>query len=84
MKERIIPDHRWHRIVISEKTSGPLPNVSCPAAWCLAHFGPQWDLLDVKNGVWFRVWAGSLQDGPYYEYKFKNEEDAVFFKLRWS
>jgi hypothetical protein len=54
-------------------------------SWCKERWGPQWSVIDNRDGIWSCFWAGSR--GPQagkYRYIFENEQDAMLFILRWA
>ena len=51
--------------------------------WCEQQFGPRWEAVGYREGIWCTFWAG--RDMPtMYKWYFKNHEDATVFLLRWS
>lgn len=52
-------------------------------AWCEQNFGKKWSVVDNRDGVWACFWYGSKAPGTY-EWLFKNEADAVLFRLKWG
>lgn len=52
-------------------------------AWCTEQFGPRWNIVDNREGVWCCFWRGRGNPGSY-EWLFCNEKDATLFALRWA
>lgn len=53
------------------------------AEWCTENFGPRWEAIGNRSGVWTVFWAGR-EDFGSYRWCFTNEKDLVLFMLRWS
>jgi len=47
--------------------------------WCRDYFGKEWDLYN-SEGIWGYVHWEKSKGIVWY---FKNEKDAILFKLRW-
>jgi hypothetical protein len=50
--------------------------------WCIENWGARWSIVDNRDGRWAMYWAGIGADK--YRVCFDNEEDMMWFKLRWS
>lgn len=68
--------YNWNKILIDKLL---LYNAEI---WCLDNLGKRWNAIpyDNRDGVWTVFWYGNRK----YEFKFKYEEDAVRFALRWK
>ena len=51
--------------------------------WCKERFGLRWSPIDNRSGCWAMFWAPGIPSNRY-RFCFANEEDMVWFKLRWS
>lgn len=61
--------------VIRSPFSGHVPRYF----WCIKTFGPEREPCGDQRGTWSCTW-----EKPYYEFRFKNEKDAVLFLLKWD
>ena len=54
--------------------------------WCTESFGEQWNAMDNRIGSWTCFWTGTGPERIHgkYVYRFAEEQDAVWFKLRWA
>ena len=51
--------------------------------WCEQQFGKRYEAVDNKQGRWACFWAG--RDHPsHYRFHFTDEQDRMWFVLRWS
>jgi len=48
--------------------------------WCQDHFGKEWDLYN-PDGIWGHI--NHWENTKGITWCFKNEKDAILFKLRW-
>ncbi len=51
--------------------------------WCKKQFGSRWNPIDNRSGRWAMFWAPGIPSNRY-RFCFANEEDMVWFMLRWS
>ncbi len=56
--------------------------------WCEEHYGPRWEAIGNRTGIWCCFWAGFPRDKnrvqtSHYRYYFESEEMAMFFTLQW-
>ena len=51
--------------------------------WCEQQFGPKWEAIGNRQGVWCCFWKGRGVPGSY-EWMFQNKRDATLFILKWS
>jgi hypothetical protein len=51
--------------------------------WCTEQFGPRWEAVGYREGVWCCFWKGRSIPGSY-EWLFANEQDANWFMLKWG
>lgn len=51
--------------------------------WCTQRFGPRWEAIGHREGIWCSFWAGR-EHFEMYKWYFKNAQDATIFLLRWS
>jgi len=73
---------RWHKVILALDRN---PNQrAAKIQFCKDNFGNRWRPLDDMSGTWDVHWAGYDNAADLYIWKFKNEEDAMMFKLRWS
>lgn len=62
--------------------------------WCESEFGPQWNAISNRAGLWTVFWDGLKRkdadgsdvepDYSRYIWRFARAEDAAWFKLNWS
>lgn len=51
--------------------------------WCMDQFGTRWEAVGNQSGRWSMFWAG--RDAPKkYRFCFAEEQDMVWFVLKWS
>ena len=50
--------------------------------WCDEVFGNRYDGVRNRDGNWMVLWAGRENFG-HMRYSFCNEQDFLWFKLRW-
>ena len=62
----------------------PKHQLSIKIQWCKETFGPRWDPIKYRIGVWTVFWGGFANGPDYYIWHFKNEKDAALFALRWG
>jgi hypothetical protein len=60
------------------------PHVS--NSWCVEMYGERWCAIDNRIGTWTCFYAGTgpAREFGKYVYRFAEENDAMFFTLRWS
>lgn len=51
--------------------------------WCEQQFGQRWEAISHRSGRWAMFWAGR-DNFDKYSFCFAEEQDMVWFKLRWS
>lgn len=66
---RHLNDKTWPYLIVSKTDS-----FSEMTTWAVQEFG-----VDIKNQRWI-----FFHNGDEVQFYFKNEDDAVFFKLRWQ
>ena len=71
-----VRDSLTHRVYVTKRKDFSYKE------WCEEHFGPKFDVLENKDGVWTIVWAGPYR-ARQDEFRFKNEADAMMFTLKW-
>ena len=52
------------------------------SSWCEKQFGPRWEAVGHRTGVWCTFWKGRGFPGDY-EWFFQNEKDFLLFQLKW-
>ena len=50
--------------------------------WCEQQLGPGQSLPETRSGRWAVFWAGTHMPNKY-QFFFADEQDAVFFALKW-
>ena len=50
--------------------------------WCEKQFGSRWSPITNRSGQWAMFWGGNLNGK--YRFCFANEEDMIWFMLRWQ
>jgi hypothetical protein len=69
--------HLDHEVLVDAHKHGPA------GKWCTEQFGQRWEAIGYRAGRWSMFWAG--RDAPKkYRFCFANEQDMVWFVLRWS
>ena len=51
--------------------------------WCIEQFGPRWSPITNRSGQWAMFWAAGIPSNKY-RFCFANEEDMMWFMLRWA
>lgn len=69
-----------HRVLMSKAKKQWEMNL-----WCQEQFGPRWEVTGNRSGRWCVFWRGLRdEDSSTYEWLFVNEDDAMWFSLRWA
>ena len=55
-------------------------------AWCKEQWGPRWVAIGNREGTWCVFWGGHRVEmlPSQYRWHFATEEQALWFKLKWS
>ena len=67
----------WHAVITGNE------NHWQATQWCIEQYGKRWGVVDNRDGVWCCFWMGREQFDSYI-WRFKNDRDAIWFKLRWA
>jgi hypothetical protein len=51
--------------------------------WCKEHFGSRWNPIDNRSGKWSMFYHAGVVPQKY-RFCFANEQDMMWFALRWS
>ncbi len=51
--------------------------------WCEEQYGPRWEAIGNRTGVWSVFWAGRGHTDQY-RFCFAKEKDMLLFILRWA
>ena len=53
------------------------------STWCAKQWGPRWDAIDNREGLWTMFWAGPDVKPSSYRWCFDTQEHANWFALKW-
>ncbi len=69
--------HLDHEVMIHRDQCRPVMR------WCEEQYGPRWEAIGNRTGVWSVFWAGRGYTDQY-RFCFAKEKDMLLFILRWA